>query len=251
MEIISFVNQKGGVGKSCNCLNIGAYLALKGKNVLIIDNDPQGSITSGLGLSDSADDKSLYDVYTGKKNLDDVILDIPGTKYFVAPNSIYSCELEATLPPRMGFTILKHQIEKLKKTFDYILIDNPPSLGALLTNGIASANKLYLCLVPEPESIKGIQKLQDTINKINENFYLDRQIDGVIFSLWDERRKLSKDIFEAVIKMYGDKVFKTKIRRNVQLAETPLNKTDIFRYDKNSIGSIDYEKLGKEILKHE
>lgn len=251
MQIISFVNQKGGVGKSANCLNVGAYLAQQGKKVLMIDLDPQGSITSGLGLSDQADEKSLYDVFMGKMKLDDVIIAVPETNYSVAPNTIFSCELEATLPPRMGFTILKHQIEKLKKPFDYILIDNPPSLGAILTNGITAAGKILLCLIPEPEAVKGISKLQDTITKINENFNFNHKIDGVIFNLWDDRRNLSKDILGTVKKIFGDKVFKTKIRRNVQIAEAPLNKMDIFRFDKNSIGAMDYSELGKEILKHE
>lgn len=251
MQIIAFVNQKGGVGKSANCLNIGAYLALKGKKVLMIDLDPQGSLTGGLGINDIPDGKSLYDVFLGKTKLEDIIIDIKDTKYSIAPNNIYSCELEAVLPPKMGFTILKHQIEKLKRPFDYILIDTPPSLGAILTNGITAAEKIFLCLIPEPQAIKGISKLQETIIKINENFNLKRKIDGVIFSLWDDRRNLSKDIYETVRKNFGIKVFKTKIRRNVQIAESPLNKMDIFHYDKNSAGAYDYEQLGKEILKHE
>ena len=250
MKIISFINQKGGVGKTCSTLNVGAGLSRHNKKVLLIDLDPQGSLTDSLIADTRSTNGNIYNFFTdSNQKAKDLIIKFPAG-YDLIPSHISACSLEFILPGKQEFRILEDKLQSEHKNYDYILIDCPPGLGALLINAIIASTDLYLCTTPEPKSNLGLSNLQDTISKTRKNFKTTGDISGVIIGQYDARRTLTTSIVKMLKESFGKKLFKTYIRRNVDLAECVLKKQDIFQYSPGSHGAKDFESLTKEILKH-
>jgi len=243
--VITVFNQKGGVGKTTTVINTGAALALKGKKVLIVDMDPQGNSTSGLGLYEF--DNMIYDfiidenkdsIYSSNtKNLDI----IPSNREFAGT------EIELSQLENWQFK-LKNMLDEVKDNYDIIIIDSPPSLGVLSIMSLVASDKILIPVQSEYYALEGVSQLIDTITLVRDNFNPNLNILGVLICMYDSRNNLSNSVVEEVNKFFKDKVFKTKIPRNVRLAEAPSFGKSIFSYDKISRGAWAYKKVAKEII---
>lgn len=254
-RIISLINQKGGVGKTTSCINIGAGLSKLGKRVLLIDMDAQGSLTVGVGITDVEQRLTIYEVLTKNVAITDVIIDNVNGLYDVVPNDLRSSAIDKQLAGEM-FTesLLYNAIKELGDTYDYILLDCPPSLGILNINSLYASKEAYIVLQAEFLALNGINQLLNTIatvkrakTRINEPL----DITGVITTFYDKRKRLNKEIHDNATAYFNNVVFKSKIRNCVALAEAPGNGKDIFTYAPKSNGAKDYYNLIKEIIKQE
>lgn len=242
--IISLLNHKGGVGKTTSTINVGAALVKLGKRVLLVDLDPQANLTISLGIPRQK--VSIYEnirgeaeisPYTVKENLDVVTsnLDLSGA------------EMELINEAGREF-ILRELFEPLSHDYDYIIIDCPPSLGLLTLNALTTSNYVMIPMQTEFLALQGIVKIKQVTDKVRFRLNKKLQIGGVIATMYDSRKILNRDIVGTIEKFFGDKVFKTKIRNNVALAEAPSEGKDIFEYSASSNGAEDYLSLAKEII---
>ena len=257
--IIAFSNQKGGVGKTTTALNLGSFLAEKGKKVLLIDLDPQSNLTSGIGYSIHDEDsstlpekpkhKTIYDVVIGNKEIAEVYVSTQIENLFLVPSGIELAGAEIELVSLMSReTILRKKLQSVKDNFDYIFIDCPPSLGLLTINALTAAEALIIPVQCEYFALEGLGQLINTFNIIRKNLNPTLELRGVVLTMFDSRTKLSKEIVAEVKNFFKDKVFNTIIPRNVRLSESPSHGKPITLYDKSSEGYKAYEKLAKEIL---
>ena len=248
-KIIAIVNQKGGVGKTTTAVNVSAVLAKKGKKVLLIDADPQGNATSGLGIDKNVN-KSIYDVIINDVKISECIVKSPVNNLSVCPSNINLAGAEVELVPMMAREQrLKEKIEEVESDFHYIIIDCPPSLGLLTINAFVASNSLLIPIQCEYYALEGVGQLMNTINLVRKGLNKSLYIEGVILTMSDARTNLSNQVIEEVKKYFKDNVYKTVIPRNVKLSEAPSFGMPITVYAPKSKGARCYEKLTNEIIK--
>lgn len=248
-KTIAVVNQKGGVGKTTTAVNVSTILAKKGKKVLLIDADPQGNATSGLGI-DKDTEKSVYDVIINDVDFSEAIIQSPIKNLFVCPSNINLAGAEVELVPMMSReSRLKQKIEKIENDFHYIIIDCPPSLGLLTINAFTAANSLLIPIQCEYYALEGVGQLMNTINLVKKQLNKNLYIEGVVLTMNDARTNLSNQVIQEVKTFFKDNVYKTIIPRNVKLSEAPSFGMPITVYAPKSKGARCYEKLTNEIIK--
>jgi chromosome partitioning protein len=242
LKVITFSNQKGGVGKTTSCINLGFALSLYKKRVLLIDFDTQGNLTSGLGIDKNK--KGIFDFLLSKEKLENVIIERARNLYIIPFSYNFSDSLHFDELSRK-FKILK------QKEFDFILIDTPPSLGILSVYALAFCDSVLIPVQAEYYSLEGLIALLDTIKKVKARYNPYIKIEGFLLTMYDSRLLLSKHIEKELRNSFGEKVFKTVIPRNVRIAEAPSFGKSIFEYAPSSQGAISYLNLAKEVLKIE
>ena len=245
-KVISISNHKGGVGKTTSAINIGAGLNRLGKKVLLIDLDPQANLSQSLGLINQ--DKNIYGAIRGEYKLQPVEV-LKGLS--VVPSTLDLSGAEVELSGEAGREyILKELIDPIKKHYDYVIIDSPPSLGLLTINSFTASDEIYIPLQAQYLAIQGLTKLVEVIDKIKKRLNKSLKIGGVFITQYDSRKILNRDVVDTIKGHFKNDVFKTMIRDNVALAEAPTQGTDIFRYQAKSKGAEDYLALCKEIIKN-
>jgi len=249
-KVIAVVNQKGGVGKTTTAVNISSILAKKGKRVLLIDADPQGNATSGVGV-DKNTEKSIYDVIINDTEIEDALVKSPIKNLYVCPSNINLAGAEVELVPMMSREQkLKEKIENIKEKFHYIIIDCPPSLGLITINAFTSSNSLLIPIQCEYYALEGVGQLMNTVELVKKNLNKDLYIEGVVLTMNDARTNLSNQVIAEVKNYFKNNVYKTIIPRNVKLSEAPSFGMPISVYAPKSKGARCYEKLTNEILKN-
>lgn len=246
--IIAVLNQKGGVGKTTTAINLGAYLAKAGKHVLVVDFDPQGNATSGLGLSKDTAEVTSYDVLfkPGEIALAIKETETAGLNVIPANAGLAAAEVELVDKPNREL-MLKKAIQGLD--YDFILIDCPPALGLLTVNALAAADQLLIPVQAEYYALEGLSQLLSVMQRVRQGLNHDLELFGVVVTMYDGRTSLSSQVYDELKKHFGDKVFKTIIPRNVRLAEAPSHGRSIAEHDKWSKGARAYKQLTKEVLK--
>jgi len=248
-KIIAICNQKGGVGKTTTAINLGYYIAHKGKKVLLIDFDPQGNATSGLGVDKSKRDKNIYDVLINDTQPQDVVHDLYMPEFRLVPSSIALTGAEIELISLMNREYrLKNSLKAISNDYDFILIDSPPSLGLLTINALTAATSVLIPIQCEYYALEGLSQLLNTINLVRENLNPDLEIEGVLLTMADYRTNLTAEVIDEARQFFKEKVFKTIIPRSIRLSEAPGFGKPIHLYDKNSIGAKRYLSLASEIL---
>ena len=248
-KVISVANQKGGVGKTTTTVNLGTILAKKGKKVLLIDADPQGNATSGLGVENDVE-ISTYDILVNDSTIQDAIQDTIIKNLKVCPSNMNLAGAEVELVSMMSREQrLKEKLEEEKNNFDYILIDCPPSLGLITLNAFTASDSVLIPVQCEYFALEGLGQLLNTINLVKKHLNKNIQIEGALLTMYDIRTNLSNQVVKEVKKYFEDKVYKTVIPRNVRLSEAPSYGMPITEYDPRSKGAKSYQKFAKEFLK--
>lgn len=246
--VISVTNQKGGVGKTTSAVNIAYYLAKQGKKTLLIDFDPQGNATSGLGIDKQTLDGTMSDVILETKQLVDIILPTDHANLFVAPATPHLANTEVELAQaNRRFTRLKNAIGTLP-VYDYILIDSPPSLSLLTVNGLIAAQYVLLPVQAEFYALEGLGQLLETMKLVRKSMNPTLDLIGVLPTMVDGRTTLSGQVHEEIKKHFPGKVFKTTIPRNIRLAEAPSHGLPVGAYDRFSKGARAYKAVTKELI---
>lgn len=251
-KITAVANQKGGVGKTTTAINVAASLAAAEKSVLLIDTDPQGNSTSGLGIDKDNLNGSLYDLYTESKTIEELVQGTTiGYLQVISSNiELIGAELELSAKENRE-TILKNALESIKTRYDYIFIDCPPSLSLLTLNALVAADSLLIPMQCEYYALEGISMLLRTFNLIKESFNPALEIEGILLTMFDGRNTLANQVTDELRRHFGDKVYQTVIPRNVTLAEAPSHGKPVMLYDIRSKGAQSYLELAKEILGNE
>jgi chromosome partitioning protein len=251
-KITAIANQKGGVGKTTSAINIAASLAAASKRVLIVDTDPQGNSTSGLGLDKDNLNGSVYDLFTETKTIHDVIQNtgIDSLDIISSNIELIGAELELTAREDRE-TILKRALMQVRDRYDYIFIDCPPSLSLLTLNSLVAADSLLIPMQCEYYALEGISMLLKTFELIKDSFNPALEIEGILLTMYDGRNSLAIQVSDELRKHFGDKVYKTIIPRNVTLAEAPSYGKPVILYDVRSKGAQSYLDLAKEFIGNE
>ena len=248
-KIISVANQKGGVGKTTTTINLSTMLAKKGKKVLLIDADPQGNATSGVGAEKEVE-YSTYDILVSDVEIVQALEKTIIKNLLVCPSNINLAGAEVELVSMMSREQrLKEKLEEIKDKFDYILIDCPPSLGLITLNAFTASDSVLIPVQCEYYALEGLGQLLNTINLVKKHLNKNLEIEGALLTMYDARTNLSNQVVKEVKKYFGDKVYKTVIPRNVRLSEAPSYGMPITEYDPRSKGSKAYEKFAKEFIK--
>lgn len=246
--VISVTNQKGGVGKTTTAVNIAYYLAKKGKRTLIVDFDPQGNATSGLGIDKQQLAATMTDVILETKQLADVIIPTEHKDLFIAPSTPHLATTEVELAQaNRRFTRLKNAIDTTKG-YDYVIIDSPPSLSLLTVNGLIAARYILLPVQAEFYALEGLGQLLETIKLVRKSMNPTLDLLGVLPTMVDGRTTLSGQVYEEIKKHFPGKVFKTTIPRNIRLAEAPSHGVPVGVYDRFSKGARAYKAVAKEVI---
>ena len=248
-KVISVANQKGGVGKTTTTINLSTILAKKGKRIMLIDADPQGNATSGVGV-DKEVELSFYDVLTNDTEIIDTLEKTEIRNIVVCPSNINLAGAEVELVSMMSREQrLKEKLDKIKERFDYIFIDCPPSLGLITLNAFTASDSVLIPVQCEYYALEGLGQLLNTINLVKKHLNKDIQIEGALLTMYDMRTNLSNQVVKEVKRYFNNKVYKTVIPRNVRLSEAPSYGMPITEYDPRSKGAKSYEKFAKEFLK--
>ena len=248
-KIISVANQKGGVGKTTTTVNLSTILAKKGKKVLLIDTDPQGNATSGLGVSKDVE-LSVYDILIGDTEFDETLQETAIKNLKVCPSNISLAGAEVQLVSMMSREQrLKTKLDKIKDQYDYILIDCPPSLGLVTLNAFTASDSVLIPVQCEYFALEGLGQLLNTVNLVKKHLNKNLEIEGALLTMYDARTNLSNQVVKEVKRYFEDRVYKIVIPRNVKLSEAPSFGMPITLYDKRSKGAKCYDKLTKEFLR--
>lgn len=251
-RIIAVANQKGGVGKTTSVVNLAAALGALGKKVLLIDIDPQGNATSGLGVNKRESEFSTYHLFLNEANVEDVLVKTPYKNLDLLPSNIELAGIEIELVEMAQRTYrLRQAIAPIKAQYDFILIDCPPSLGLITLNALAMANSILVPIQCEYYALEGLSQLMMTVRQVKRKYNGDLEIEGVLLTMYDSRLNLTLQVVAEVKKYFADKVYKTVIPRNVRLSEAPSHGQPIQYYDHSSKGANAYNDLAKEILKQQ
>ena len=248
-KVIAIANQKGGVGKTTTSINLSASLAHLGKKTLLIDNDPQGNASSGLGIDKYKVKKSTYEVIINDLNIQEAIIDTMIEKLKLCPSNINLAGAEIELVSQMmRENRLKNSIKKMQEEFDYIIIDSPPSLGLLTLNALTAADTILVPIQCEYYALEGLTQLMQTIKLVKKHLNTSLEVEGVVLTMFDQRTNLSLEVAEEVRKHFKNKVYGTIIPRNVRLSEAPSYGLPVIKYDASSKGAISYINLAKEVI---
>ena len=248
--VICFTNQKGGVGKTTSCVNLSAQIANKGKKVLMIDMDPQGNATSGLGISKSKIKKTVYDVIIGKADIKDTIIKSNFKNLWVVPATIDLAGAELELydieDEQLKYTELA--LDSIKDEFDYIFIDCPPSLGMLTVKALTISDGVVIPMQCEFYSLEGMSQLLNTIKRIRAAYNPDLQVVGILLTMYNGRLTLTSQVVAELKKYYADKLFRVPISRTVRISEAPGYGEPICYHDPYGKGSLEYAAVAKELM---
>lgn len=248
-KTIAIANQKGGVGKTTTAINLSACIAYKGKRVMLIDNDPQGNSTSGLGFEKRKLNKSTYDILINSEKLKNVILKTKIENLDLCPSNIQLAGAEIELVPAISReTRMKEAIKPEIANYDFIIIDCPPSLGLLTINSLTAANTILVPIQCEYYALEGLSQLMETVKLVKKHLNPELDVEGVVLTMFDARTNLSIQVVEEVKKYFKNKVYRTVIPRNVRLSEAPSYGLPIILYDSRSKGAECYMDLADEVI---
>ncbi|MBS4534957.1 ParA family protein [Clostridium sp. D2Q-14] len=248
-KVLAIFNQKGGVGKTTTNVNLSACIAKLDKKVLVIDTDPQGNSTSGLGIDKKSLDNSIYDILIENEDIENTIIETGIENLHLIPSNVDLAGAEIELTSREDReTILKNAINKIKDKYDYIFVDCPPSLGLLTINSLVAVDSVIIPIQCEYYALEGVSQLMSTIKLVKQGLNPKLEVEGVVLSMFDGRTNLSIQVVDEVKKFFRGKVYTTIIPRNVRLAEAPSYGIPIIDYDSKSKGAIAYMELAEEFL---
>lgn len=251
-KIVSVVNQKGGVGKTTTAINLGAFLANFGKNVLLVDIDPQANATSGIGIDHRELEFGVYEAIIGEKSIHEVIKRTMIDGFKVAPStaSLAGAGIELVGMENREFRLLSI-LNTIKDEYDYIIIDGPPSLGLLTINSLVAADEVLIPIQSEYFALEGLGQLLETISLVQNNLKPELSIMGAVITMFDKRNRLSTLVMKELYEYFPNKVFRSVIPRSVRLAEAPSFGRTILHYDPKSKGGKSYAKLAREVIELE
>lgn len=249
-KTISIFNQKGGVGKTTTCVNLAAALGAKGKKTLLVDVDPQGNSTSGVGIDKGEIEYSTYDILINKVPARGIMIETEFKNLFVLPANMNLAGAELELAETENrFFALKRAIASLSLEFDYVIIDCPPSLGLLSLNALTASDTVIVPLQCEYYALEGLSQLLNTMRTVKKYYNEYLELEGVVFTMYDSRLRLTSQVVEEVQKYFPNKPYKTMIPRSVKLAEAPSFGKPVIYYEKYSKASFAYKKLAEEVMK--
>ncbi|MCR5216943.1 MAG: AAA family ATPase [Lachnospiraceae bacterium] len=250
-RIIAIANQKGGVGKTTTSINLSACLAELGKKVLTVDIDPQGNATSGLGIDKNEVENTIYQVVINECGIEDAIIEDVFDRLDLVPSDVNlaGAEIDLVEIPKREY-ILKNQLDRVKDNYDFVIIDCPPSLTMLTVNAMTAADTILVPIQCEYYALEGLTQLIHSINLVRKKLNPSLMIEGVVFTMFDARTRLSMDVVSEVKENLNQNVYNTLIPRNVRLAEAPSHGLPINYYDSHSAGAESYKLLAKEVIKN-
>ena len=248
-KIVSFSNQKGGVGKTTTCVNMAAYIAAEGKKVLLVDMDPQGNATTGLGFSKSSLEQSIYSVLIDDEKALENIMPTEVENLDLLPSNIDLAGAEVELVYKKNRErVLKNALEEIRSRYDYIVIDCPPSLGLLTINALACADSVIIPIQSEYYALEGLSQLMNSISLVKQHLNADLEVDGVVLTMYDSRSLISKQIAEEIKKFFTKRLFEIVVPRNVRLVEASSYGKPIMMHDPKCTGARAYKALTLEYL---
>lgn len=249
-RVIAITNQKGGVGKTTTSINLSACLAVKKKKVLVIDIDPQGNTTSGFGIDKNKLENTIYELILGECSINDCIIKdvVPNVSLLPSNVNLAAAEIELIGIDRKEF-ILKKEVDWIRDSYDYIIIDCPPSLSMLTVNAMTTADTVLVPIQCEYYALEGLSQLIHTVNLVKERLNPELDMEGVVFTMFDSRTNLSLQVVDNVKNHLKQNVYKTIIPRNIRLAEAPSHGIPITLYDPKSSGAESYMQLADEVIK--